>query len=253
MPTHTVATLRRVDKFLAKMNSGRNGIMAIGTVVLVHGAFADGSCWAKVIPLLTKRGLKALAVQNPLSSLADDVVATHRVVNMQEGPVLMVGHSWGGAVITEAGNHPQVKGLVYVAAGAPDSGQSFDDWWKPYSPAPGASEIKLYGEGYVALTRDGVRKHFVQDLPADEADIVFATQGPLAVKCFRDKITQAAWRSKPSWYIVAAHDQTIPPDVRPASANRIGAQTLVVASYHVPMLSQPDVVAEFIAKAAASL
>jgi len=107
--------------------------VAIGTVVLVHGAFADGSCWAKVIPLLTKRGLKALAVQNPLSSLADDVVATHRVVNMQSGPVLMVGHSWGGAVITEAGNHPKVKALVYVAAGAPDSGQSFGDWWKPAS------------------------------------------------------------------------------------------------------------------------
>src|SRR5882724_5809039 len=96
------------------------------TSMLVHGAFADGSCWAKVIPLLTKRGLKAVAVQNPLSSLADDVTATHRVVDMQKGPVLMVGHSWGGAVITEAGNHPQVKGLVYIAAGAPDSGQSFD-------------------------------------------------------------------------------------------------------------------------------
>ena len=118
-----------------------------------------------------------------------------------------------GAVITEAGNHPKVKGLVYVAAGAPDSGQSFDDWWKPYPPAPGASEIKPYGKGYVALTRDGVRKHFVQDIPTDEADIVFATQGPLAVKCFGDKISEAAWRSKPSWYIVATHDETIPPDV----------------------------------------
>jgi pimeloyl-ACP methyl ester carboxylesterase len=115
--------------------------MAIETIVLVHGAFADASCWAKVIPLLTKRGLKAIAVQNPLSSLADDVTATHRVIGMQEGPVLLVGHSWGGAVITEAGNHAQVKGLVYVAAGAPDSGQSFGDWWKDYTPAPAAAEI----------------------------------------------------------------------------------------------------------------
>ena len=227
--------------------------MAIGTIVLVHGAFADGSCWAKVIPLLTKRGLKAIAVQNPLSSLADDVTATHRVVNMQDGPVLMVGHSWGGAVITEAGNHPQVKGLVYVAAGAPDSGQSFDDWWKSYPPAPGASEIRPYGEGYVALTLKGVRKHFVQDIPADEADIVFATQGPLAVKCFGDKITEAAWRSKLSWYVVAAHDETIPPDVERDSAKRMGAKTLVLESSHVPMLSQPDAIAEFIAGAAASL
>jgi pimeloyl-ACP methyl ester carboxylesterase len=227
--------------------------MAIGTVVLVHGAFADGSCWEKVIPLLTKRGLKAIAVQNPLSSLADDVTAVHRVVDMQEGPVLMVGHSWGGAVITEAGNHRQVKGLVYVAAGAPDSGQSFDDWWKAYTPAPGASEIKPYGEGYVALTRDGVRKHFVQDVPADEADLVFATQGPLAVNCFGDKITEAAWRSKPSWYIVATRDETIPPDVERDSAKRMGAKTLVLESSHVPMLSQPDAVAEFIASAAAAL
>src|SRR5260221_11583652 len=109
--------------------------MAIKTIVLVHGAFADGSCWAKVIPLLTKRGLKASAVQNPLSSLADDVTATHRVIGMQEGPGLLAGHSWGGAVITEAGNHAQWKGREDVAPGAPDSGQSFGDWWKGYTPA----------------------------------------------------------------------------------------------------------------------
>jgi pimeloyl-ACP methyl ester carboxylesterase len=227
--------------------------MAIGTVVLVHGAFADGSCYAKVIPLLTQRGLKAIAVQNPLSSLGDDVVAARRVIDVQGGPVLLAGHSWGGAVITEAGNHPNVKGLVYIAAGAPDSGQSFDEWWKPYTPAPGASEIKPYGEGYVALTQNGVRKHFVQDLAAPEADIVYATQGPLAVRCFADKISTAAWRSRPSWYIVAARDETIPPDVERDSAKRMGAQTLVLESSHVPMLSQPQAVADFIASAAASL
>jgi pimeloyl-ACP methyl ester carboxylesterase len=227
--------------------------MAINTIVLVHGAFADGSCWAKVIPLLTKRGLKTIAVQNPLSSLVDDVTAAHRVIGMQEGAVLLVGHSWGGAVITEAGNHPQVKGLVYIAAGAPDSRQSFADWWKDYPPAPGAAEIRPYGQGYVALTSDGVRKHFVQDLPADEADIVYATQGPLAERCFSDKITQAAWRSKSSWYIVAARDETIPPAVERDSAKRMGAETVVLESSHVPMLSQPAAVAEFIAKAAASL
>ena len=227
--------------------------MAIGTVVLVQGAFADGSCWAKVIPLLTKQGLKAIAVQNPLSSLGDDVKATHRVVEAQGGPVLMVGHSWGGAVITEAGNHHQVKGLVYVAAGAPDSGQSFDEWWKPYPPTPGAGQIKPYGEGYFALTPEGVRKHFVQDLPADEADVVYATQGPIAGKCFGDKIATAAWRSKRSSYIVAAQDQTIPPAVERNSAQRMGAETLVLESSHVPMLSQPGAVAEVIGKAAASL
>ncbi|MGE5148263.1 MAG: alpha/beta fold hydrolase [Candidatus Eiseniibacteriota bacterium] len=227
--------------------------MAIETIVLVHGAFADGSCWAKVIPLLTKRGLTAIAVQNPLSSLADDVTATHRVIDMQKGPVLLAGHSWGGAVISEAGNHAQVKGLVYVAAGAPDSGQSFGDWWKDYAPSPAAAEIKPYGEGYVALTPDGVRKHFVQDLPADEADIVYATQGPLAARCFSDKVSQAAWRSKPSWYLVAARDETIPPAVQRDSAGRMSGQTLALQSSHVPMLSQPEAVAKFIADAAASL
>jgi len=227
--------------------------LAIETIVLVHGAFADGSCWAKVIPLLTKRGLKAIAVQNPLSSLADDVTATHRVIGMQEGPVLLVGHSWGGAVITEAGNHAQVKGLVYVAAGAPESGQSFGDWWKDYTPAPAAAEIKPYGDGYVALTPEGVRKHFVQDIPAEEADIVYATQGPLAARCFSDKVSVAAWRSKRSWYIVAAQDETIPPAVERDSANRMGAETLVLQSSHVPMLSQPEAVAEFIASAAATV
>jgi pimeloyl-ACP methyl ester carboxylesterase len=203
--------------------------------------------------LLTKRGLKAIAVQNPLSSLADDVTAAHRVIERQDGPVLLAGHSWGGAVITEAGNHSQVKGLVYVAAGAPDSGQSFADWWKDYTPAPGAAEIKPYGDGYVALTLEGVRKHFVQDLPEDEADIVYATQGPLAVKCFGDKVTKAAWRSKPNWYMVASEDQTIPPGVERDSASRMGAETRVLKSSHVPMLSQPGVVAEIIANAAASL
>jgi pimeloyl-ACP methyl ester carboxylesterase len=227
--------------------------MAIDTVVLVHGAFADGSCWAKVIPLLRKRGLGAVAVQNPLSSLADDVTAAHRVIDMQRRAVLLVGHSWGGAVITEAGNHPAVRGLVYVAAGAPDNGQSFNDWWKPYTPAPGAAEIRPYGEGYVALTSEGVRRHFVQDLAADEADIVFATQGPLATRCFSDTISAAAWRSRPSWYMVAAKDETIPPDVQRDSANRMKAETLVLQSSHVPMLSQPEAVAEFVANAAASL
>ena len=153
----------------------------------------------------------------------------------------------------EAGNHPQVKGLVYVAAGAPDSGQSFGEWWKDYTPAPAAAEIKPYGEGYVALTLEGVRKHFVQDIPTDEADIVYATQGPLAARCFDDKVSQTAWRSKPSWYIVAAQDETIPPAVERDSADRMGAQTLVLQSSHVPMLSQPQAMAEFIASAAASI
>jgi pimeloyl-ACP methyl ester carboxylesterase len=153
--------------------------------------------------------MAALAVQNPLSSLADDVTAVHRVVDVQQGPVLMAGHSWGGAVITEAGNDPKVKALCMSrlalrTAGDPSmSGGNL-------SAGPGAAEIKPCGEGYVALTPAGVRQYFVQDIPSDEANVVYATEGPLAVRCFGDKISAAAWRSKPSWYIVAAHDETIP-------------------------------------------
>ena len=145
------------------------------------------------------------------------------------------------------------KGARVCRRGCPDSGQSFGDWWKDYTPAPAAAEIKPYGDGYVALTPEGVRKHFVQDIPAEEANIVYATQGPLAARCFSDKVLETAWRSKPSWYLVAAQDETIPPAVQRDSADRMGAETLVLQSSHVPMLSQPEAVAEFIASAAASI
>ncbi len=223
---------------------------AIDTVVLVHGAFADGSCWTKIVSRLTKKGITALAVQNPLSSLKDDVAATNRTLEMAGNRVLLVGHSWGGAVITEAGRHPKVAGLVYIAAGAPDSGQSFGEWWKDYPPAPGAAQIKPYGsDGYVALTREGVRKHFVQDIPSEEADLVYATQGPLAARCFEDKVGEAAWRGKPSWYVIAERDETIPPAVERDSAKKMRAQVLSLSSSHVPMLSQPDAVTDFILEA----
>jgi pimeloyl-ACP methyl ester carboxylesterase len=150
----------------------------------------------------------ALAVQNPLSSLADDVTAVHRVVDVQQGPVLMAGHSWGGAVITEAGNDPK-NGLVYVAAGTPDGGRSFDEWWKPIRRPRGGRDQAIWRR-LRGVDSAGVRQYFVQDIPSDEANVVYATEGPLAVRCFGDKISAAAWRSKPSWYIVAAHDETIP-------------------------------------------
>ncbi|WP_213991722.1 alpha/beta hydrolase [Sodalis sp. dw_96] len=226
---------------------------SIKNIVLVHGAFADGSSWAKVIPRLTARGIKSIAVQNPLSSLADDVETTVRMIEMQDGPVLLAGHSWGGGVITEAGNHPQVAGLVYVAAGAPDSGKSFNDWWQDYPPMPGTAEIEPCGEEYLVMSREGVRKYFAGDIPQEEADVVFATQGPLAARCFDDLITTAAWRAKPSWYIVAENDQTIPPKVQRDSAQKLGAKTLKLKSSHVPMLSRPDAVADFLADAADSL
>jgi len=223
-------------------------------VVLVHGAFADGSSWSKVIPFLIANGLNAVAVQNPLTSLADDVAATKRVIDNLGGPVLLAGHSWGGAVITEAGNDPRVIGLVYVAAGAPDTGQSFNDWWKDYPPQPGAAEIKPYGsDGFVALTPKGVETCFVQDIPPAEASIVYATQGPLVARCFDERNRSAAWRIKPSWYIVAQKDRMIPPDVQRDSAARMNADTHMLPSSHVPMLSHPREVANVIEGAATRL
>ncbi len=225
----------------------------IKNVVLVHGAFADGSCWSKLIPLLKAKGLNVTATQNPLTSLADDVAAVKLLLTQQNGPVLLVGHSWGGAVITEAGNDPKVAALVYVAAGAPDSGQSFGEWWKDYEPAPGGAEIKPYGDGFLALTPKGVKEDFAQDLPEEESSVVHAVQGPIAARCFTDQISTAAWRNKPSWYIVATNDRTIPPAVEADSAKRMNATTLTLTSSHVPMLSQPSTVADFILKSLATL
>jgi pimeloyl-ACP methyl ester carboxylesterase len=221
------------------------------TIVLVHGAFASSSSWAKVIPLLSARGFSVVAVHCPLSSLTNDVAAVNRVLDMQDGPVLLVGHSWGGAVITEAGNHPSVAGLVYIAAGAPDSGQSFNEWWSAGEPAPGGACITPYGaDGYVVLTAEGFRKHFVQDLATDEAALMHATQGPFNQNSNNEKISTAAWEHQPSWFIIGRDDHMLLFDLEKRTADHIGAQSLVLASGHVPMLSHPEAVTDCITDAA---
>jgi pimeloyl-ACP methyl ester carboxylesterase len=224
------------------------------TIVLVHGAFADTSSWAKLIPLLIAKGFSVVAAHCPLSSLADDVAAVERVIGMQEGPVLLVGHSWGGTIITEANNDAKVSGLVYISAAAPDSGESFNDWWASSPPAPGAPEIVPYGPGgYVALTLAGVRDHFVQDLAYDEIVLVHATQGPFNQGANNEKITTAAWRSKPTWFVVGRNDHMLVFDLERATAEKLGAKTLVLSTSHFPMLSQPYAVADFIEAAAGEL
>src|ERR1700685_1967746 len=150
------------------------------TIVLVHGAFANTSTWSKRTPLVIERGCSVVAVHCPLSSLADYVVAVERVIGMQDAPVLLVGHSWGGAIITEAGNDAKVRGLVYISAGAPDSNQSFNEWWEGYPSAPGAAEIEPYGTDRMALTLDGFRQFFAQDLGTDEIELLYCLQGPYA-------------------------------------------------------------------------
>jgi pimeloyl-ACP methyl ester carboxylesterase len=181
----------------------------VKNVVLVHGAFADGSSWAKVIPALQARGLRVIAVQNPLTSLADDVAAARRAIDMMDGPVLMVGHSWGGVVITEAGNDPKVAGLLYVAALAPGDGQSVADAVQGTPPAPGNAEYRVDASGFQSLTAKGIDQFFAQDVPAAERKIIFATQGPWAKTAPTEKVSKAAWKNKPSWSIIAGADRMI--------------------------------------------
>jgi len=224
----------------------------VRNVVLVHGAFADGSSWAKVIPLLEKAGLNAVAVQNPLTSFEDDVAATKRAIALQDGPVILVGHSWGGVVITEAGADPKVAGLVYVAAFAPDVGVPVGELGKDYPQPPGSAELKPDAQGYLSLTTKGVMEFFAPDLPLAQRKIVAATQGATNSAVFGSKVTTAAWKNKPSWYVVAADDRMISPDLERAFASTIKATTITVPSSHVAMLSHPEAVAKLIIDAAKS-
>jgi pimeloyl-ACP methyl ester carboxylesterase len=221
----------------------------IKTVLLVHGAWADGSSWAKVIPLLEAKGLHVVAVQIPLTSFADDVAATRRALALEDGPVLLVGHSYGGAVITEAGNDPKVAGLVYVSAVAPDTGESAFALISSV-PTPIGSELRPDNSGFLKLTPKGVAEDFAQDLSAKEIAVLTATQVPVSVSAMKGEITTPAWKSKPSWYIIAANDRAISPELEAAQAKKIGATATTVASSHVIMLAQPSRVAEVIVEAA---
>ncbi len=216
------------------------------TVVLVHGAFADGSSWDKVIPLLEARGLKVVAVQNPLTSLADDAASVKRVIDAQSGPVILVGHSWGGTVITEVGGDDKVAALVFVAAFAPDVGESTADLGKDGPPPPGATSIRPDPAGYLYLTPEGVAKDFAQDLPATQTRVMAVTQGPIFGKAFDEKVTKAAWQNKPSWFIVAEKDRMIQPALERAMAKKINASTTTLPTSHVPMQSRPKDVAAVI-------
>ncbi|WP_322028568.1 alpha/beta hydrolase [Paraburkholderia sp. J76] len=219
-------------------------------VVLVHGAFADGSSWSRVIPLLEARGLHVVAVQNPLSSLADDAAATKRVIEQQKGPVVLVGHSWAGVVISEAGNDEKVKSLVYVAAFAPDSGQSIADVTQGQPPAPWASELQKDSAGFLTLSDKAIHQDFAPDLPPVEQRIVAATQGPWFSGCLSQKVTQAAWHDKPSYFVVATRDRMIDPALQESMAKHIGAKVTRVNGSHVSMVSQPKAVADAIIDAA---
>src|SRR5882672_9623056 len=227
------------------------GAAPVKNIVLVHGAFADGSSWYKVIPILQAKGYHVTAVQNPLTSLADDVAATNRALAQQDGPVILVGHSWAGVVITEAGTDPKVAGLVYVAAFRPDQGEVVGDLGKAYPPPPALAAPIVDAQGFMTLPTDAVLKHFAQDLPPAEARVVAATQGPISASAFGSKVSNVAWKTKPSWYIVSAQDGAIPPDEERFFAKRMKATTTELKASHVSMLSQPQAVAAVILDAAA--
>ncbi|WP_353067212.1 alpha/beta hydrolase [Tunturibacter psychrotolerans] len=221
-------------------------------VILVHGAWANGASWSKVIPLLEAKGLNVVAVELPLTSLEDDVATVKRAIAIEDGPVLLVGHSYGGVVITEAGNDPKVSGLVYVAAFAPGDNGSINQLSQGGTPPPGIAELRPDAQGFLKLTQKGVSEDFAQDLTAAEKANITATQGPTNAKVLNGTITTAAWHQKPTWYVVSANDRMIPPDAERAMAKAMHAETITLPSSHVAMLSHPAPVAALIEKAAAS-
>jgi pimeloyl-ACP methyl ester carboxylesterase len=222
----------------------------VHNIVLVHGAWADGSSWAKIIPALQAKGYHVVAVKNPLTTLADDTATTKRAIALMDGPVLLVGHSYGGAVITAAGSDPKVAGLVYVAAFAPDEGQAVGELGKEFPPPPGVGELRPDAEGFLSLTSKGIEESFAPDLPLAERKVMTATQGPTNGACFGAKMTSPAWRTKPTWYVVASNDRMIQPDLERKFAKAMNATTITLPSSHVPMLSHPTEVAKLIMEAA---
>ena len=221
----------------------------ITNVVLVYGAFADGSGWRGVYDLLTAKGYKVTIVQNPLTSLADDVAATTRVLDRQDGPTILVGHSWGGTVITEAGVHPDVVGLVYVSALSPDAGETTSQQYEGFAPTPNFV-IDVGPDGYGFLNREKFRIGFCDD--ASDADAAFLrdTQVPINMSVFETKLKNAAWRTKPSWAVIATEDKAFDQAMLLHMAKRINARVTKVSASHAVFMTQPKVVADTIDRAA---
>ncbi|WP_213955461.1 MULTISPECIES: alpha/beta fold hydrolase [unclassified Variovorax] len=222
----------------------------VRNVVLVHGAYADGSCWLDVIGRLQAAGLRATAVQNPLTSLDDDVQATRRILDLQDGPTVLVGHSWAGMVISEAGVHEKVSGLVYVSARAPDAGEDFGALAAKF-PKPPASAGLVTSGGFAQLSEEAFLRDFAGDIDPVKARVLYAVQGRVASTLFNGRTTVAAWRSKPSWYQVSSNDRTINPDLERFLAQRMKARTIELPSSHLGLISHPDEITDLILEAAA--
>jgi pimeloyl-ACP methyl ester carboxylesterase len=238
----------------ASLTSAR-GIAAIAApikarnVVLVHGLFADGSCWSEVIARLQAAGLNATAVQNPLTTLPEAVASAERVLARQDGPTVLVGHSFSGMIVTEAGMHPNVSALVYVAARAPDADEDYTALAKTY-PTPPASAGIIFDGDEGRLGEEAFLRDFAGDLPKAKAKVLYAVQQPFQKALLTGKTTQAAWRSKPSFYAVSTEDRTINPDLERFMAKRMGAKTIEVKASHLSLISHPDEISRLILEAA---
>ncbi|MFE3202358.1 alpha/beta fold hydrolase [Embleya sp. NPDC059237] len=222
-----------------------------GTVVLVHGGFVDGSGWQGVYEALKDDGYNVAVVQNPTLSLDGDVAATRMVIDAVPGPVTLVGHSYGGVVVTESGNHEKVAKLVYIAAFAPDKGESVNTLIADPPPGAAVPPILPPADGYLLLDRDKFADAFAGDLPVAQAEFLADSQVPWGLDAAGGAVATPAWRTKPSWYLVATEDHMIPPPAQRAMAERIGAQTVEVAGSHAVYVSQPVAVALLIKQAAA--
>jgi len=229
--------------------AGAQPVPKAKNVVMVHGLFADGSCWSEVIPRLQAAGLNVTCVQNPLTTLPEAVASAQRVLTRQSGPTVLVGHSFSGMIVTDAGMHPNVSALVYVAARAPDAGEDYTALAKKFPTPPATAGITFDGdEG--RLSEEAFLRDFAGDVPEARAKVLYAVQWPFNKTLLTGKTTHAAWRSKPSWYAVSTEDRTINPDLERFMAKRMGAKTIEVKASHVSLISQPDTIAKLILEAA---
>ena len=235
----TVSLYSQAQKNINKINNQKP------TIIFVHGLWADGSCWNNVIATLQAEGYKVVSAQNPTTSLVDDVAAVKKALDRTEGPVILVGHSWGGFVITEAGIDKRVVGLVYVAGFAPDANETAVDLLGKAAPND-LSKYFQVNNGFITLTQTGIKKAFAADLTEKQQLQLYATQTPAAQSVFGAKNSIPAWKEKPSWYIVAKNDQAINPDLERLMAKRINAVTVETLSNHVVMLTQPNIIIKII-------
>jgi pimeloyl-ACP methyl ester carboxylesterase len=223
-------------------------------VVLVHGAWADGSCWSGVTERLQAQGFQVRAPQFPLTSLADDVARLRQVLEFQDGPTVVAGHSYGGQIMTALANEaPNVVGLVYIAAFGLDEGESLGALLSGGPPTPALAHMFNDARGFGWLSEDDFVNHFAGDVDPTWARVLYAAQQPIALSAFDEVMATPAWKSLPSWYLVAQNDEAIPPDAERQFAERMGATTVEVPASHVAMVSHPDEVADLIEKAAASV